>query len=189
MDFEKAYKELLGHEGLYSNDADDNGGETYKGIARNFNKDWPGWAVIDGLKIYKDFPSYLKNNPVLENYVREFYLKNYWNKLKCDDIPFILGYELFEIAVNCGINKAVELLQGTLNVLNKNNQLYSDIKEDGMFGETTLFTLKTALSKIDINLIVKVLNLFQGMHYINIMRKNKVYEKYIGWFNRIEVTK
>ena len=39
--FKRAFKLIIEvFEGKYSNDADDPGGETYKGISRNMNKDF-----------------------------------------------------------------------------------------------------------------------------------------------------
>ncbi len=36
--YDKAFSKVMGHEGGYSHDSDDPGGETYRGIARNR---WP----------------------------------------------------------------------------------------------------------------------------------------------------
>ena len=47
INFRKAFELVInGYEGKYSNDKDDPGGETYKGIARNKNKDFEGWGII-----------------------------------------------------------------------------------------------------------------------------------------------
>ncbi|MDR1034997.1 MAG: hypothetical protein LBT40_00015 [Deltaproteobacteria bacterium] len=32
-------------EGGWANNPADSGGETFRGIARNFHKSWPGWAI------------------------------------------------------------------------------------------------------------------------------------------------
>lgn len=36
-DFQESFRIAMGHEGGYSKDPDDAGGETYKGISRKFN--------------------------------------------------------------------------------------------------------------------------------------------------------
>lgn len=185
--FEKSYKLLLQDEGGYSNDPADRGGETYKGIARNYNPKWAGWEIIDTMKIYQDFPKHLKNNPVLETYVRAFYRKEYWNYFSCEDYPFEIAYEIFEMAVNLGKSKAVEFIQAALNVLNKNESLYKDIKEDGQWGNNTKNTLLYAVKVLDTEILYKVMNILQGMHYLGLMRKNKNYEKFVGWFNRVRI--
>lgn len=49
-EFNLALKRMLGHEGGYSNDPDDLGKETYKGISRANHKNWSGWTQIDKYK-------------------------------------------------------------------------------------------------------------------------------------------
>jgi lysozyme family protein len=48
--FKTAYALTMGHEGIYSNNPKDRGGETYKGIARKFHPSWEGWKAIDRMK-------------------------------------------------------------------------------------------------------------------------------------------
>ena len=48
--FNESFNITLGYEGGYSNDPDDAGGETYKGISRRYHPGWKGWALIDELK-------------------------------------------------------------------------------------------------------------------------------------------
>ena len=57
--FKRAFRLIIeGFEGNYSNDKDDPGGETYKGISRNMNKDWEGWKIIDSYKGKKNYPEF-----------------------------------------------------------------------------------------------------------------------------------
>lgn len=44
------YKKIRRWEGNYCNIEYDKGGETYGGIARNFNRKWEGWKVLDKYK-------------------------------------------------------------------------------------------------------------------------------------------
>ena len=57
--FEEAYYKTMGHEGGYTDDPSDVGGETYKGIARTYNPDWDGWTVKKKKKGSSYFPSCL----------------------------------------------------------------------------------------------------------------------------------
>ena len=51
INFKKAFEAVInGFEGKYSNNKDNPGGETYKGIARNMNKDFEGWRIIDNYR-------------------------------------------------------------------------------------------------------------------------------------------
>jgi len=188
MNFENAYNKLIGYEGGYSNDPDDKGGETFCGIARNYHSDWPGWAIIDGKKTFENF-ELLLNTPEMQKLVRDFYKKEFWDAFKADDIPYLIAEEIFEQAVNIGIPNAAKHVQLTCNILNRGERLYSNILADGKYGTISKVTLDICIQKNGIDLVYNVLNIFQGSYYLSLMLKNETYEKYIGWFNRIELRK
>ena len=190
-DYDVAYDITLAHEGGYDNDPDDAGGETYKGVARKFYPTWAGWAIIDAAKEEPNFPESLKDNIVLDSMIREFYKINYWNRIGGDDLSEqLLANELFDTGVNMGVSRAVEFLQKALNVLNRSGKLYDDIGEDGKFGNDTINALSAYLSTDSVNLLLKIINVLQGMHYVNYMTKNPTQEKYArGWFARVEFVK
>lgn len=102
-------------------------------------------------------------------------------------MPDDIAYELFEMAVNIGRTKAISMLQKILNLLNRNESLYEDILVDGIFGRITLATLRTSLEHNDAKLFLNLLNILQGSFYVELMLNNPVYEKYIGWFNRVNI--
>jgi len=184
-----AFNKLIAFEGTYSNDPDDKGGETYCGISRNNFPNWIGWIRIDHAKESANFSEVLKANMNLRGYVQDFYLNEFWLKMNCDVLPDKIAEELFELSVNCGIRRATIILQTALNVLNNNQKKYADIRTDGKFGNQTLATLQRALENVSNKLIFNVINILQGSFYIELMINNPVYEKYIGWFNRVEVIK
>jgi len=190
-DYDVAFDITLAHEGGYDNDPDDAGGETYKGVARKYYPTWAGWAIIDAAKEEPNFPDSLKGNIVLDSMIREFYRINYWNRFDGDGLSEqLLANELFDTGVNMGVSRAVEFLQKALNVLNRNGKLYDDIGEDGKFGNDTITALSAYLSTDSVNLLLKIMNVLQGMHYVNYMTKNPTQEKYArGWFARVEFVK
>lgn len=187
--FEIAFKRLLGYEGGYSNDHADKGGETYKGIARNFHPDWSGWKLVDEIKKSPGFQKELNSNAELTYHVKQFYKYEFWDKFDLDNIRQHVAEEIFEVAVNTGVQRAVKIVQTTCNLLNRNGSLYPDISTDSKWGTVTKNTLKTCLQKNDDILVFNVLNILQGAFYIELMLNNTNYEKYIGWFNRIEILK
>ena len=193
--FEEAFKITAAHEGGYVFDPDDAGGETYKGISRRFNPSWDGWTIIDNLKELgisnKDLEAKLDRDDNLQEKVALFYKHNYWDKFWGDEIPVQeIGEELFDTGVNMGVRRAVRFLQESLNLLNRNQQNYPDIGEDGLFGKGTLNALKAYLQIDKGPYLLKVMNILQGKHYIEYMRKSPVQEKYArGWLNRVEFTK
>jgi lysozyme family protein len=191
-DFKEAYDITLGNEGGYDNDPDDVGGETYRGIARKYWSNWEGWQIVDEAKHEPNFPKNLANNEELnEVLVPAHYKENFWDKFDGDEIPVqFLANELFDTGVNMGVSRAVKFLQTALNVLNRNGKLYPDIEEDGAFGKNTLHALNSYLSTDAASLLFKIMNILQGMHYIEYMKKDPVQEKYArGWFNRVDFIK
>lgn len=177
--FNTAFDATMGHEGLYSNDPMDPGGETYRGISRRFFPDWEGWAALARHASFAE----------LDGMVRRFYRKEFWDKCNLDPFPADIGAEIFDSAVNCGQKKACMWLQQSLNLLNRNGQDYADIKEDGLIGWGTTHALETHLTKEKSTVMVlKVLNLLQGKHYLEIMKNTPSQERFArGWISRVKV--
>ncbi len=189
--FNGAYKLTLEHEGGYNKDPDDVGGETYKGISRRYHPRWKGWQLIDGLKLQYSFPDNLDRNADLDDMIKEFYKDNYWNLFCGDKIPNqLVANELFDTGVNMGIGRAVKYLQMSLNLLNRNEKNYPDIVEDGKFGSNTLRTLRIYLRSDKVHYLLKIMNILQGMHYIEYAKKSAIQERYMrGWLSRVDITK
>lgn len=189
--FKEAYEITMGHEGGYSNDPVDAGGETYKGITKRFEPDWEGWVIIDSLRNNPNFPKCLDENEELQEKVMEVYKRKYWDifwgdKFDNQDI----ANEMFDTGVNMGTTRAIKYLQKSLNLLNRDQKNYSDISEDGVIGNNTLNTLNNFLNKFkkDVKYLLKLMNLFQGMHYINYMSKSPKQERFArGWLSRVKL--
>ena len=128
--FDEAYEKTMEHEGYYSNDPDDPGGETYKGISRIFNPSWDGWKLIDLYKTIDGFPSNLKFMDNLQKTVKIFYKLKYFDVFCGDELDKNLAMKMFDCAVNLGTYRAILFLQKSLNVLNRNEKLYKDLFED-----------------------------------------------------------
>lgn len=190
--FKISFNKTMGHEGGYVNDPDDAGGETYRGISRRFNPSWEGWSVIDSCKKNGfDIKKCLDvNKDLLNTVVMNFYKDKYWNPFWGDEIDNqAIANELFDTAVNMGVHRAVKFLQQALNYLNRNGTIYSDIVEDGAFGRNTMRAFKS-LPKRDYDVLYKMMNVLQGMHYMNYMSKSPTQEKYArGWFKRVDFEK
>ena len=188
INFRKAFELVINrYEGKYSNDKDDPGGETYKGIARNMNKDFEGWNIIDSQRERNNFPEILESDSKLQQSVMNFYKMNYWDKFWGDKVGEITGIELFDQGVNFGTGRAIEHLQRSLNILNNRQKLYMDIKVDGAMGNQTFEVYKNCCSKQGEIFLVKVLNLFQGKYYIELMEKKEVFEKFTGLLKRVSI--
>ena len=187
--FEEAYYKTMGHEGGYVNDPHDAGGETYKGIARKYNPSWSGWQIIDGHKNSSYFPSSLDTDDDLQDSVHRFYKSNYWDVNRLDEVRSqAVGEEMFDTGVNMGIGRAAKFLQRALTYLNRNGALYPDLVPDGQIGSKSLQALDIILNGGDEIVLLTMLNVLQGEHYMNYMDSNPVQRKYArGWFKRVKL--
>lgn len=106
--FDAAVGEVLRHEGGYVNDPRDPGGETRWGISK---RSYPTLVIAD-----------LTREDAIAIYRRD-----YWDRLRCDELPPALALVVFDTGVNMGRERAVRLLQQALGVT-----------VDGVLGPKTL---------------------------------------------------
>lgn len=190
MPFDKAYDITMGYEGGYANDPADRGGETYKGISRRWHPKWPGWVLIDGYKKKNPgkIPSILYKDIILDQLTRAFYKSEYWDKPrfnKVDNISPHIAERLFDVGINVGLTRVSRWFQEALNLLNRNQKYYQDIKVDGGIGKITLGVLVEALKVNPEHRILNVISIFQGSHYKDLMMRDKTQERFVGWFDRL----
>lgn len=188
-DFKTAYEKTMGHEGGWADDPDDSGGQTWKGIARNYHPHWDGWTIIDSIRMGKtprQFEPLLAASTLLQESVLAFYKIEFWDVLRLDKVnsPDIAN-ELFDTSVNMGEGIAAEFLQKSLNATNRNGKDYPDIDEDGQIGSQTLTVLNNHPRPIQ---ILKLLNCQQGVRYMEICRKKPSQEKFMtSWMSRVGI--
>jgi len=188
-DFKEAYDLTMGHEGGYVHDPDDVGGETYKGVARKYHPNWYGWSMIDDAKSEHNFPQCLDSDQELQEAVEDFYKDKYWDVNRLDEFPQAVSTELFDTGVNMGIGRAAKFLQECLNYLNRNGSMFDDLVVDGAIGPASLRAANTVLPKDEVVLLT-MLNVCQGRHYMNYMTKSPTQEKFArGWFKRVTFSK
>jgi len=192
-DFEIAYGETELREGGYVNDPVDKGGETHRGVSRRFNPDWPGWKIVDQLKRDhpNDFKKHINDSEELARLAKELYRKRYWAPIRGDEIPDQhIANKVFDTGVNQGVGTSVKYLQDGLNLLNRNQKDYKDIKADGKFGEKTLAALNEflALENEQPDYLLKAMNVMQATFYLEIMRKDPTQQRFArGWLNRVDL--
>lgn len=189
-DFDAAYAATMGIEGAYSNNPADSGGETWKGIARKYHPGWDGWALVDLLKTDPHFPRCLGQDKALEDMVRAFYRREFWDRFQGDRFPGqALASETFDTAVNCGLGTAVAMIQRGLNVLNRGGELYPDMAEDGGMGPRTLTALSTLARKPeDLDTLLTAVNVLQGAHYLDLAARREKDEAFVrGWLKRVNL--
>jgi len=182
VDFLISFQKTMLYEGGYSNDLNDLGGETYRGVSRKNNSTWSGWNIIDSYKNKPNFPKSLDTDNSLQDSVKQFYKINYWDKFSGDQISNqdIVNF-LFDCSVNLGLFRTIMFLQKSLNILTTDF-----LVEDGSFGSKTLTSLLNYLNKDKSIYLMKLLTTFRGFHYINIVLSNSSQKKFIkGWLNRL----
>lgn len=134
--FTIALKKVLKNEGGYANNPNDAGGETYKGISRKNHPTWAGWISIDQIKKAhpKGFKTILEHTPELQDKVKDFYKRRFWDELCLDTCGNQeLANQAFDMAINAGVKAGVKILQKVLG-----------IPADGILGNVT----KKAIAKI-----------------------------------------
>lgn len=188
--FDYALNKLIGLEGKYAPPLLYPEGETYKGITRKNHAYWPGWEIIDHQKPRNNFPDSLETIDDLQILVSTFYHSRYWKPNRLDEISHIdhqIAFEVLEMAVHAGPKTAVKQLQKALNLLNKNQKLYSNIAQDGVIGAYTLHTLKTALNYNPNTRIVFFMEIQQACYYFHLWEKDETREEYLGWLKRLAI--
>lgn len=104
MNFDTTFDRVMGHEAGYVNDPNDPGGETKWGISKR------SYPHLDIAKLSRED-------------ARAIYRRDFWERIRADKLPDGVAYQLFDFAVNSGIETAVRYLQRAL-----------DVADDGVWG-------------------------------------------------------
>ncbi|SMF94590.1 Predicted Peptidoglycan domain-containing protein [Methylomagnum ishizawai] len=176
--FLRAFREVVGIEGRYSNHPADSGGETLYGITL-------ATARAAG------YSGPMKLMPLSE--ARRIYKREFWDKLNLDAIADTspeVALEVFEQGVNMGIARAGRNLQSALNVLNRAGIDYPDVSVDGKVGPVTaraLFGLSQRRKTDGLKALCRALNVQQGAFYLELAGRREKDESFVlGWLlNRV----
>jgi uncharacterized protein (TIGR02594 family) len=121
--YDEALPRLLVHEGGNDDDPRDPGGRTSRGILQ---REWDAWR-----RTRPGLPADVWRAP--QDQVEAIYRQNYWNALRCDDLPAGVDYAVFDYGVNSGIGRAGKVLQRLV-----------DVAVDGEVGPDTIAATKRA---------------------------------------------
>lgn len=184
VDFDSALAVTLAFEGLYSNDPNDPGGETFRGISRARHSRWCGWQAIDRAKCVPSFPDNLSEDSALEQRVAEFYRVRFWDTLHCAAIgQQALASLLFDSGVNLGVATATRLLQRALNFLKQPGDL---LTVDGKLGPRTLERCRKVMSDSHGARLYEILYILRGQRYLLLAQRRPALKKYLGgWLWRL----
>jgi lysozyme family protein len=107
-EFNGAFEILLGHEQGHVDHPDDPGGETKFGISK------------------RSYPDVNIAALTLDD-AKAIYRRDYWRRVKADEIPEELRFIVFDAAVNAGVAQSIKWLQRAVRV-----------RDDGVIGPLTL---------------------------------------------------
>jgi lysozyme family protein len=112
VNFDQAFDRLIVNEGGYCNTPGDPGGETNWGISK---RSYPGLDIAD----------------LTREDARAIYRKDFWQRGQMDQYDPAIAFQVFDAAVNSGIETAVRLLQRAAGVA-----------DDGHIGPVTVAAIR-----------------------------------------------
>lgn len=153
-------------------------GWTYKGIYQSAHPTWEGWKIIrqkmqqynNNMELVGDI---LFDNARLEELVEFFYRREFWGKMKLDEISSQhIANEMFIFGVNTHPITAIKLAQRIVGVA-----------QDGVIGKVTI----GALNSFDASVFSEAFDVLEKEHYQKIVIAKPSKEQYLkGWRNRAE---
>ena len=164
-DFLPAFEAMIRDEGGYTlhNVPGDRGGQTYAGIARNFNPSWEGWEFVD------------RGETPPTPMVRNWYHTNYWLPISGDHLTHqAVASSIFNFAVNSSA-------PGRPTVAVKLAQLVAGATPDGSLGPRSV----AALNAMDPEKFVMAYALAKIARYRDIVTRDRTQIKFLlGWLSR-----
>ncbi len=157
---------ILHHEGGYVNHPKDPGGETNLGVTKRVYSEWCMKQGFDAKE--------MKDLEVKD--VAPIYRKNYWDRIKADEIPSGLDLCVFDFGVNAGTGRSAKYLQ-----------LIIGTTVDGGIGPNTLKALDEFTQQQQRG-IKDVINMFQDARqgYYESLSTFETFGK--GWTRRVRET-
>lgn len=160
MTFDEAFDRLIGHEGRFSEDARDPG-------------NWTGGRVGAGVLKGTNFGIAANTYPDLDikaltlDQAKAIYRRDWWDKIGADTLDSAIVFQLWDFAINAGMETAKRLLQRVAGAA-----------EDGVIGPRTLAAVKA----MDKNDVLMRFNAARLRHYTSLSTW-PTYGK--GWTNRV----
>ena len=153
--FSECLKLVLHHEGGYVNHPKDPGGETNMGVTKRVYEEFGGTKDMKDLEFEDVMP---------------IYKKNYWDRVKADNLPAGLDLCVFDFGVNAGTGRAAKYLQSLVGAT-----------ADGAIGPNTLKTVEVYVQIEGIEATIEAYQKNRQEYY----EKLKTFETFgRGWTRR-----
>lgn len=155
----KCLETILHHEGGYVNHPKDPGGETNLGVTK---------------RVYEEFGGTKDMKDLTREDVEPIYKKNYWDRVKGDDLPAGLDLCVFDFGVNAGTGRAAKYLQSLIGAT-----------PDGGIGPNTLKKLNDFIEETG---LTETIRLYQDerQSYYESLSTFETFGK--GWTRRVKET-
>lgn len=150
---------ILHHEGGYVNHPKDPGGETNLGVTKRVYEEWGGTKDMKDLEVEDVAP---------------IYEKNYWGRMKCDDMPAGLDLCVFDFGVNAGTGRSAKFLQTMIGTV-----------ADGGIGPNTLKALDLYIDENGIEDTIKNFQAERQSYYESLSTFDTFGR---GWTRRVDET-
>lgn len=149
------------------------------------------WGITERVARAHGYAGDMKDLP--QDVAREIAKEQYWDILRLDDIAALspaLARELFDTGFLCGQDTVAKWLQRCLNVANRRQRFYADMRVDGLVGRLTVAALKaflTARGADGERAMLNATNGLQSAFFTELAeRREKDEEFWFGWqLNRI----
>jgi len=157
--YDKCLETILHHEGGYVNHPKDPGGETNLGVTKRVYEEWGGTKDMKDLTVEDVAP---------------IYKKNYWDKMKGDDLPAGLDLCVLDFGVNAGPGRSAKYLQTMIGTV-----------ADGGIGPNTLRALSTYIDAEGVEGAIKNFQAARQSYYESL----STFETFgRGWTRRVDET-
>lgn len=159
--FPNSLEVILHHEGGWSNHPQDPGKMTNLGVTRKVWERWQGYSVSES-----DMRSLTPER------VAPLYRAQYWNALKCDDLPPPVALCVFDFGVNAGVSRAARLLQQCVGS-----------PMDGQIGKQTIAKVDAFIAERGVPELVRVYQnarrgYYKKLHHFDTFGR--------GWLRRVD---
>jgi len=155
--FDLCIEQILTHEGGFVNHPRDPGGATNMGITLRTLRAWRDEDVTED-----DVRNLSRDE------AKDIYRSQYWNVMKCDDLPQGVDLMVFDFGVNAGPRASIRILQRAAGA-----------EADGSIGPLTLRAVRTAESRALIDALARM--------RIDFYRKLETFQTFGGgWEKRVE---
>lgn len=174
-DFNLIYPTIIKYEGYYANDINDKGGETYMGVSRVNNPQWPGWPIVDAYKA--KMGGRIPHNHripdarlelLVKQKAKEYFDRISGSSIKSNAIAIIVAQVFW--ATGYGIKQVVQ--QAAVN-------LGAKIVPDNKFGPATL----KALNSLPQERLYNEMKRLYVEYFDRLSKAQPIYAN--GWKNRV----